>query len=135
MYSDYDNEPCGIKLVRLINTQSLDIAKKESKNRDKMCLYKTGDYWHGFEHSAYFLSRIFPKAKAFVVNNPNFPFAIVGISVHASDFKKYQKQHLSVRRKEDYIEYEVTPFSPLEYGDWHIRKTKLFTEDIDRKVI
>lgn len=45
--SDYDNEPCGVRLVRLINTQALDIAKREFKNDDKMCLYGTGEYWHG----------------------------------------------------------------------------------------
>ena len=131
MFSDYDTEPCGVKLVRLINTQSLDIAKREIKNNNKMCLYRTGEYWHGFEHSAYFLARIFRKASVFVVNNPKFPFAIVGISVHTTDFEKYQQKHDAIRRKEDYIEYEVTPFAPLEYGNWHTKKVKFFTEEID----
>lgn len=133
--SDYDNESCGVKLIRLINTQSLDIAKREIKNANKMCLYRTGEYWHGFEHSAYFLARLFPEATAFVVNNPNYPFAIVGISVLDADFKKYQRNHDAIRRKEDYIEYEVTPFVPLEYGDWHTKKVKLFTENIDGLVL
>lgn len=131
MRSDYDNEPCGVKLVRLINTQSLSIAKREIKNANKMCLYRTGEYWHGFEHSAYFLARIFPKVQAFVVNSPNFPFTIVGTSILDKDFKKYQQNHDAIRRKEDYIEYEVSPFAPLEYGDWHMKKVKLFTEDVD----
>ncbi len=132
---DYDDEPCGIKLMRLINTQSLGIAKREIKNVNKMCLYRTGEYWHGFEHSAYFLARIFPKAAAFVVNNPNYPFAIVGISVLDTDFKRYQRNHDAICRKENYIEYEVTPFVPLEYGDWHTKNVKLFTEDIDGLIL
>ncbi len=124
----YDDEPCGVKLMRLINTQSLDIAKRENRNANKMCLYRTGEYWHGFEHSAYFLAKIFPRAKAFIVNNPDYPFAIVGISVLDTDFKKYQQKHDAIRRKEDYIEYEVTTVAPLEYGNWHTKKVRTFTE-------
>ncbi len=127
----YEDEPCGVKLMRLINTQSLDIAKRENKNANKMCLYRTGEYWHGFEHSAYFLACIFPKAESFIINNPNYPFAIVGISILDKDFKKYQLKHDAISRKEDYIEYEVAPFTPLEYDDWHTKKVKLFTEAID----
>ncbi len=133
--SDYDNEPSGVKLMRLINTQSLDIAKREIKNADRMCLYRTGDYWHGFEHSAYFLSRIFPKAKAFVVNHPNFPFAIVGVSVGVEEFKRYQWDHDAVRSKGDYVEYEVNPSISPEYGDWHTNKVKLFTKDVDGLIL
>ncbi len=126
--SDYGDEPCGVKLMRLINTQSLAIAKRENSNSNKMCLYRTGEYWHGFEHSAYFLSQIFPKAESFIVNNPNYPFAIVGASILDSEFKKYQQDHDAVSRKGDYIEYEVAPFIPVEYGDWHTKIAKSYTE-------
>ena len=130
--SDYDNEPCGVRLVRLINTQARDSAKREFKNDDKMCLYGTGEYWHGFEHSAYFLSRIFPKSESFVVNHPNYPFVIVGVSVSDKELRKYMKDHSVYHKKEDYIEYVVTPFVPREYGDWLTKKVKSFIEDIDR---
>ncbi len=126
--SDYDDEPCGVKLMRLIETRSLAIAKKENTNANKMCLYRTGEYWHGFEHSAYFLARIFPKAESFIINNPNYPFAIVGISILDKDFKKYQLKHDAISRKEDYIEYEVAPFVPLEYGDWHTEKVNPYKD-------
>ncbi len=116
----------GLRLVRLINTRSLDIAKREVKNDNKMCLYGTGEYWTGFERSAYFLSRLFPDADAFIVNNPAYPFAIVGVSVSARDFKKYMSAHTALRRHDDYLEYEVTPFTPTEYGGWHTRKVKSF---------
>ncbi len=76
----------------------------------------------------------FSKAESFIINNPNYPFAIVGISILDKDFKKYQLKHDAISRKEDYIEYEVAPFAPLEYGAWHTLKVNLFSEDIDGEI-
>ena len=129
--SDYDKEPCGIRLVRLINAHSLEIARRELQNTNKMCLYGTGTYWTGFEHSAYFLSKLFPKAEPFIVNNPNTPFTIVGVSVSVKDFNKYKITHTAIHKKEDYIEYEVDPFIPSEYRRWHLRKINGFKEVIN----
>ncbi len=123
-----DNEPCGVRLVRLIHTQSLEIAKREVKNEDKMCLYGTGEYWIGFEHSAYFLSRIFPDLESFVVNNPESPFAIVGLSVTDKKLKQYMKKQNAHRRGTDYLEFAVSPFLPKEYGAWHTKKVGNFKE-------
>lgn len=127
--SDYD-EPCGIKLVRLINTQSTEIIKREIKGHNRMRLYRTGEYWCGFEHSAYFMGRIFSETRPFIVNSPKFPFTIVVANVSEKDFKKWRQKHDAIRIKEDYAEYEVEPFVPLEYGKWHRQKVKYFTEDL-----
>ena len=126
--SDYDDEPCGVKLVRLINTQSLDIAKREIKNTDKMCLYGTGDYWTGFEQSAYFLTRIFGNLESFIVNNPNYPFAIVGVSVPEKKLKQWMKTHFASRQGTDYLEFPVNEVDRHKYGEWHTKKVKDFND-------
>ena len=122
--ADNTYEPCGIKLVRLINAQSFDIACREASNSNKMCLYRTGSYWHGFEHSAFFLTRLFPKAETFVVHHPDLPTGIVGSSISAKIFQRYQQQYRAVCSETDYIEYEVKPLMPSEYGEWHTQHVK-----------
>ncbi len=126
--SDYSDEPCGLRLVRLINTQSLDIARREFKNEERMCLYGTGGYWTAFERSAYFLSRIFPDLEAFVVNNPDYPFAIVGLSVTDKKLKQYMKTNVAHRHYVDYLEFVVNPCQSQEYGGWHTKKVSDFKE-------
>ncbi len=138
--SYYDNEPCGIRLVRLISTKSLDIAKRETKNKDKMCLYGTSDYWTGFEQSAYFLTRIFGNLESFIVNNPNYPFAIVGVSVPEKKLKQWMKTHSASRQAADYLEFSVNEVDRQTYGEWHTKQVKDFNDalcgdnHIDRSV-
>ncbi len=126
MHKANNGESCGIRLINLINTQSLNIAKREVNNTRKMCLYGTGGYWVGFERSAYFLSMIFPCAESFIINNPNYPFAIVGVSISEKELQKYSTTHNASHTKENYAEYEVSHFAPREYGSWHSRKVKEF---------
>ncbi len=126
--ADSHSEPGGLRLVRLINTQAMDIARREAVNIDRMCLYGTGEYWHGFEHSAYFLNRIFPDLESFVVNHPEYPFSIVGVSVPLKSFRRYMTDHTAARRSEDYMEFEVSSASHREYGEWHHKKVKEYAE-------
>ncbi len=114
-----NNEPSGVRLIRLINTQLLYIAKREEANRTTMCLYSTGTYWHGFEHSAYFLSRIFPDLESLVLNHPAYPFPIVGVSVPVKEFMKYKTEHIAILSKEDYEEFKVDLINTKEYSAWH----------------
>ena len=123
--SDY-NEPCGVRLVRLINTKSLDIAKREVNNTDKMCLYGTGGYWTAFERSAYFLTRIFGNLELFIVNNPNYPFAIVGVSVPEKKLKQWMKTHFASRQDADYMEFTVNEVDQQKFGKWHTKKVNDF---------
>ncbi len=124
--SGYDTEPCGVKLMRLIDTRSHDIARREVRNDNMMCLYRTGEYWHGFEHSAYFLTRIFPKAEAFVVNNPNYPFPIVGVSILDSKLRRFSKTNSVLSQSEDYLEFETGAFEFKAYAGWHEKTVKEF---------
>lgn len=127
--SEQNNEACGIRLCRLLDTQALDIARRETKNDDRMCLYSTGDYWVGFEHSAYFLHHLFPSSELFVLNHPDYPFSIVGVSVPTNKFKKYMKEHIAHRKQEDYLEYPISrPFVRRDYGHWHSERVKSFME-------
>ncbi len=128
--SGYDNELCGVKLMRLINTQSLNIAKRENKNANKMCLYGTGGYWTGFEQSAYFLTRIFGNLESFIVNNPNYPFAIVGVTVSEKKLKQWMKTHSASRQDADYLEFSVNEVDRQMFWEWHTKKVNGFKDTI-----
>lgn len=124
--TDYNSEPRGVRWMQFVNTQSLDIAKHEHKNNDRICLYGTSGYWTSFEHSAYFLSRIFSNLESFVVNHPEYPFAIVGVSIPDKELKKRMCSSVLNRHGVDYMEFAVSPSTLREYGDWHTRKVKDF---------
>lgn len=119
--SGYGNEAGGIRLLRLINTQSVEIAKRELENGDRMCLYCTGQYWVAFEHSAYFLKQFFPKAEVFTICNPNYPFTIIATCVTVRTFNRYMLNHTAICRRDDYVEFSVSPLVTRQYGDWHAR--------------
>ncbi len=118
------NEPCGLRLLRLISTQSLDIARRELENGGAMRLYGTGGYWTAFERSAYSLSRLFPELEAFVVNHPASPFSIVGVSVDDARLRRYMKSHPVRSRGADYLEFPASPFRAEAYGRWHASKVR-----------
>ncbi len=128
MSKSENNEPSGVRLIRLINTRLLDIVKREETNRDTMCLYSTGAYWHGFEHSAYFLSRIFPDFESLVLNHPAYPFPIVGVSVPTKEFMKYKSKHEAICSKEDYVEFKVDLINTKEYSAWHQKMVDQYLE-------
>ncbi len=119
-------DSCGIRLVRLINTRLLDIVKEENRNDGLMCLYGTGSYWNCFERSAYHLNRLFPKLKPYVLNHPQYPFPILGVSVPEKDFRRYIKEHNSLRRGDDYLEFTVSPTDKKAYGAWHTKEVNDF---------
>ncbi len=130
MYKSENNEPSGVRLVRLINTHLLDIAKREDSNRDRLCLYSTGTYWVGFERSAYYLSKLFPDLESLICNHPAFPFPIIALSVPAEMFLKYKTNHIAIRKKEDYEEYKADVINLKEYGTWHRQMVKEYEEEL-----
>ena len=105
-----------------------------------MCLYGTGDYWTGFEQSAYFLTRIFDNLESFIVNNPNYPFAIVGVSIPEKKLKQWTKTHMASRQGADYLEFSVDEVDRQTYGKWHTKQVKDYNdalygdEHMDRSV-
>ena len=72
-----ENEPCGIRLMRLMDARLFDIIRQEHKNRNCIHLYGTGEYWAAFEQSAYLLCRIFPENETAVVTHTAYPFPVV----------------------------------------------------------
>ncbi len=121
-------EPSGVRLMRLITTQSLEIAQRELRNGNKMCLYGTGDYWTCFEHSAYFMSRIFPDLKSFVVTHPDYPYSIVGLSVSENQLRQYMKTHTAHHKSEDYLEFEMDTFPTDDFPGWQAEKENSLKE-------
>ncbi len=115
----YGPEPSGLRLMRLINTRSLEIARREFRNADKLCLYGTGGYWTAFEHSAYFLSRFFPNLESFVCNHPNYPDSIVGVSVSDRQLNRLKKQTAVHSQDTDYLEFPMNSFEAADYHSWH----------------
>ncbi len=131
MHKPESNEPSGIRLMRLINTRSRQIALQEAKNNCRICLYGTGGYWTAFEHSAYFLSLHFPKSEAFVLpSHPNYPFPIVGGTISDKELKKLSRSCFILNRKDDYCELQMDEAQLQGYSDWHNAKVKYFTDAI-----
>ncbi len=111
-------EPSGVRLVRLIRTQLYDIVKREFVNNDRVCLYSTGEYWVGFERSAYFLKKAFPRLKTFAVNGHGFSRGVVGVSVHERDVRKLAGEYTVCDRTRDYVEMVVGRYNIMEYIEW-----------------
>ncbi len=112
-------EPSGIRLMRLIDTRILDIARRESGSSDRLRLYGTGGWWTAFDRSAYALSRLFTDLDSFVVNPPGAPFTVVGLTVSEKSLKRYMKKHPALRQDIDYLELAAEPFGEKDYEIWH----------------
>ncbi len=122
-------ESSGLRLMHLIDTRMCAIAKAEQGNADRMCLYGTGEYWSAFDHSAYQLMKIFPDLSPFVVNHPAYPFTVVGVNVSDRQLRNYERRHGCNTRREDYMEFSVTPSDKSCYADWHRQEIEELNED------
>ncbi len=126
--SKSNTEPCGIRLMKLIDTRLSAIAKGERHNDNKMCLYGTGEYWVAFDHSAYQLKRLFPDLKIFVVNHPLYPFTVVGASIPDVQLNTYRRKNMCHKSGADYLEYAVDAIDTANYSDWHSNEVRSFGE-------
>ncbi len=124
--SKSQSEPSGVCLLRLIETRMFDIVKAEHLNDDRMCLYETGSYWAAFDHSAYQVKKIFPELSVFVVSHPDFPAAVVGISVPDARVMEYKRRHSVQRKKNDSLEFMVEPLDNRLYLSWHQKEVETF---------
>ncbi len=134
-----DSEPSGIRLMRLINTRILDIARHEQTNTDRLCLYGTGGWWTAFDRSAFALSRLFPDLDSFVVNPPGCPFSVVGLTLSEKILKKFIRKREPAHQDLDYI--ELTLDQSLDrhldvsddqtYQAWHTQIVKSFSDIIN----
>lgn len=121
-----ESEPCGIRLMRLMDRQLLDIIRKEHGNSGSIHLYGTGEYWAAFEQSAYLLCRIFPKTEICVVTHPAYPFPVVLVTVSDSDLRTYSRSHIFRRDEADYKEFIAPEISPRQYNLWHRNEVQEF---------
>ncbi len=120
-------DSCGVRLVRLINTRIHEIVDREVLNDSKIRLYSTGEYWNGFDRSAYLLSRIFPNLESFVVNLPGCS-AVIGVSVPDKVLRKYLKG-TSLSTAGEYLEIDTQSIDSADYGSWHDKKVSSFRQN------
>lgn len=121
-----ENEPCGIRLMRLMDAQLFDIIRQEHSNRNCIHLYGTGEYWVAFEQSACLLCRIFPENETVVVTHPAYPFPVVMANIPDRALKEYSKSHIFRRDEADYKECIAEEITPEQYRIWHQQEVQEF---------
>ena len=126
--NDYQqsNEPCGMRLMRLMDTRLSDIVRKEHGNGKSIHLYGTGEYWVAFEQSAYLLCQSFSKNPISVVTHPVYPFPVVMASVSDEELQAYAKRHIFKCNEADYKELTVSEISARQYQVWHRKEVQEF---------
>ncbi len=113
----------GARLSDLIQNGICEIVKSESVDGSpRMCLYDIGEYWVGFERSAYLMTRIIPNSDSFLVNYPGYPFAVVGISIPAEALRSYLRSRDIRYPSSGHLEILGLPFEPQDYAKWHKRQ-------------
>lgn len=121
-----ENEPCGIQLMRLMDTRLFDIIRQEHRNRNCIHLYGTGEYWAAFEQSAYLLCRAFPENEIAVVTHPAYPFPVVMANIPNRELKTYSRHHIFKRDEIDYKELVAEEITPKQYQIWHQKEVQEF---------
>ncbi len=122
--SNYTDKPSGVRLVGLIQSKICDVVRQEAVNDHSMSLYCTGEYWIGFERSAYFLKGIFPNLDSFIVNHPDYPFAIVGISVSAEVLYRYLSSKAISCSSRSRLDLPMPEINLRDYEKWHRRQVE-----------
>lgn len=121
-----ENEPCGIRLMHLMDTRLFDIIRQEHKNRNCIHLYGTGEYWVAFEQSAYLLCRIFAENETTIVTHPSYPFSVVMANIPDRALTEYSRSHIFRRDETDYKEFVIEEISPKQYQIWHQKEAQEF---------
>lgn len=124
--SRLQNEPCGLRLMRFMDTRLFDIIRREHGNDRSIHLYGTGAYWNAFEQSAYRLCRIFPESEITVVTHPAYPFPVVMASIPDGEMSAYARQHIFKHDDADYKELLADETGTQQYLVWHRQQVKEF---------
>lgn len=126
--NDYrqDKEPCGIRLMRLMDTRLFEIVRKEHGNERIIHLYGIGEYWAAFEQSAYLLCRVFPKTEISVVTHAAYPFPVVMAGIADRELTDYSRRHIFKRDETDYKELITAEISRRHYQIWHRNEVQGF---------
>ena len=121
-----ESVPCGIRLMRLMETRLLDIIRQEHSNRNCIHLYGTGEYWTAFEQSAYLLCRIFPGNAISVITHTAYPFPVVMANIPDRALREYSRSHIFRRDEADYKECVAEEITPKQYQIWHRKEVQEF---------
>ena len=100
--------------MRLVDTRLMEIVRREQDNINSIHLYGTGEYWAGFEQSAYLLCRLF-KAPP-----------VVMASIPDSELNAYVRRHPLKHDDAEYKQLIATEISAAQYSRWHRNEIQQF---------
>lgn len=123
------NEPSGIRLMRLLDTQLARIVRREHAGGQRLRLYGTGGYWSAFEQSACALCSLFPGTEVSVVTHPSYPFPVVMASIADEALRAYGRRHIYGCDRPDYKELVTAELSSARYRTWYRRTVEALRTD------
>lgn len=126
-----ENEPSGLQLLRLVNTQLPQIIRKEQGNETRIRLYGAGEYWSAFEQSAYLLCQLFPHSNMTIWTHKDYPFTVVMASISDEELRAYSRRTIFGRDLPDYKEFICRKTSSVPYHIWHRNEVQQFSEGLD----
>lgn len=118
------NDPCGLRLLRLLDERLPDIVRREQGGESRLRLYGIGDYWVAFEQSAYGLCRLFPASGISVVTHASYPFPVVMAQIPDGMLRTYARSHILRRDEVDYKELAAPGITYLQYRNWHRQEVR-----------
>lgn len=124
--SSASQEPCGIRVMRLLDTRLKEIVRREHTDDGGFLLYTIGSYWVSFEKSAYLLCRLFSTQSVSVVTHPGYPFPVVMASIPDCVLREYLRKHILRHDSGDYIRLDAPEIVPAHYRSWHRKEVRQF---------
>lgn len=124
-----ENEPSGIRLMRLLDTHLARIVRQEHAGSRRLRLYGTGGYWSAFEQSACALCGLFPGTEVSVVTHPSYPFPVVMASISDEALRAYGRRHIYGCDRPDYKELVTAELSSARYRTWYRRTVEALRTD------
>jgi hypothetical protein B2_05335 len=112
--------------MRLVDTRLMEIVRREQDNINSIHLYGTGEYWAGFEQSAYLLCRLFKAPAISVLTHPDYPFPVVMASIPDSELNAYVRRHPLKHDDAEYKQLIATEISAAQYSRWHRNEIQQF---------
>lgn len=118
--SSYRHNASLVSLNTLLTTRLGKIMQKESKNDDRIHLYETGEYWVGFDKSAYTLEQFGRGfSQTTVLRVPGFSLPIVMCSIHHNQIDDIQRKHAMAKSTLNYLQFITRPIDTPSYDKWY----------------
>lgn len=112
------NESPGIRLMRLIDTQLLQIIHKECKNETRVCLHEAGTHWVSFERTAYLLCLLFPTTDVTIIMHAKYPFPVVMVNISDDELRALGRRRIFPCDKHNYKELICSKAPAVTYQVW-----------------